>query len=273
MNACPAVARPAELEPEDLDAAEVASADEVQVEGEAPPPAGPEIREIETLQGRRLRFSVSVDPVIDLERGAVAGHRIEPKIGYEDTRELLTPAARRELLPRDLLEVDVATLERGLTRLQGAEGAAGRASLIVSLSFLTVSSTRARAGLIEALGGARDLLARSAIFEITDFDAGLPSGRLKEACHLIKPFCRSVFAHDTIGSSLGRDARAIGLTGLVYQPPLGLPRAENEAAWLLTAGRSLDPKGGARVAANLSTSQLLSIAAAAGFTHATVRAR
>ena len=232
-----------------------------------------EEREILTQEGRRLRFSVSVDPMIDLARGVVSSHRIEPKISYEDTREILTPTARRRLMPSDVQEMDIATLERAMMRLEAGESVVGRPSLLVSVSFLTLTNARARARFLAAVSRERDLVARSVVLEITDFDVGVPKSRLQEATAMLRPFCRAVFARDEPGSSLVKDARSLGVVGLVYEPPSPLESAEDIAVWLLNAGRLTAAHNGPRVVVNLNTAHLIPLAGAAGFTHAALRVR
>lgn len=244
---------------------------------QAPPPGGMDIgarkeRHFYTLEGRRLRFSVSVAPLIDLAKGAITAHRIEPTISFDDTRERLSAAARRRLMPADIQEVDIVTVERALSRLQGGESAVGRPSVVASVSFLTVTNARARAALVEAISQARETFANSIVFELTDFDAGVPKSRLQEATALLRPFCRAVFARDQVGSGLVKEARSLGIVGLVYEPP-HIEKAEDTAVWLLNTGRVASAHAGPKLVVNLDGAKLAPMAAAAGFTHATLKAR
>jgi hypothetical protein len=226
--------------------------------------------ELTTLQGRRLRFSVSVAPTIDLGEFAIAGHRIEPKISFEDSNQVLSPSARRALLPHDIQEVDLAVLRRGLARLSDGHSNCERPSLILSISFLTLSNTRSRTRLLAEAAKARDAMAKAAILEISDFDDGAPLGRLKEAAALIRPFCRAVFARVGTGGGFVGAARGLGFSGLVVESPLARASDEDQSMWLLTMSTALRDFRGATIAANLSTTGLLPMAAAAGFSHATV---
>lgn len=233
----------------------------------------PEEREIHTLEGRRLRFSVSVDPLIDLAKGAITAHRIEPKITYEDTRERMPPEARRRLMPADIQDVDIVTMQRALHRLEAGESAIDRPSVLVSVSFLTITNARSRARFLGAIAHARDLIAKSVIFEMTDFDAGVPKSRLQEAATFLRPFCRAVFASDQVGTTLVKEARATGIVGLVYETPSVLTSPDDIAVWLFNAGRATAAHAGPRLVVNLPAVQLAAPAAAAGFTHAALRPR
>ena len=84
------------------------------------------------------------------------------------------------------------------------------------------------------------------MLEIADFDVGAPKGRLQGAAAMLAPFCRAVFARDEPGSSLVKDARSLGVVGLVYEPPALLVSAEDIALWLLKSGRLTAPHKGPR---------------------------
>ena len=242
--------------------------------GSAPPPPPPAVEAdaATTLDGRRLRFSSNVDPIIDLNRFAITGHRIEPKIQFDESRLSLSPAERRELLPRDVQAIDLATLRRGLARLSTGESAPGKPSLIMTVSFLSLSNSRARSALFAEANQARALMTQAVICEVTDFEEGLPVSRLEEAVALLKPFCRSVFVRWTRSGGTAKSAKALGVSGLVVQTPLAHAREDDFALWLLTMGKAVEGQAPTLIATNLPSSNLLPIAAASGFTHATVRA-
>jgi hypothetical protein len=225
-----------------------------------------------TLSGRRLRFSSSVDPIVDLSRFAVTGHRIEPKIQFGDSRLALSAAERGQLLPRDLQAIDLSTLKHGLTRLSSGESCPSKPSLVMTISFLSLSNTRARTTLLMEANKARALMTQAVIWEVTDFEEGLPASRLEEGVALLKPFCRSVFARCSTSATMRRSPKSLGLSGLVVQAPLALGREEDFALWLLGMSRAVEGRAPTLLATNLPSTGLLPVAAAAGFTHATVRA-
>ncbi len=242
----------------------------------APPPPAPPAPDAEgdttTLAGRRLRFSSNVDPIIDLNHFAIAGHRIEPKIQFDDSRLSLSSAERGRLLPRDVQIIDLSTLKHGLMRLSSGASSTSKPSLIMTISFLSLSNTRARTALLAEANRARALMTQAVIWEITDFEEGLPSSRLEEGVALLKPFCRSVFARRSTSGATLRSPKSLGLSGLVVQAPLVLAREEDFAVWLLGMSRSVEGQAPTLLATNLPSTGLLPVAAAAGFTHATVRA-
>jgi len=224
-----------------------------------------------SFDGRQLRFSSSVDPIIDLRHWAVAGHRIEPKLMYEDTREPLSSAERRRLLPRDVHDMDLSTLSRGLSRLKAGGGKTSKPSLILSISFLTLSNSNSRGALLARAAPARDLMLSSVIWEITDFDEGVPASRVKETASLLLRFGRSVFSRVDTAALPSYSAKTSGLSGFVISTPTILSSSDDVAVWLLAIGRQASGRSPTLIAASLPSKHLLPIAHEAGFTHATVR--
>jgi hypothetical protein len=223
------------------------------------------------FDGRPLRFSSSVDPIIDLRQWAVAGHRIEPKLMYEDTRAPLSNAERLRLLPRDVHAMDLSTLRRGLSRLRAGESKTTKASLILTVSFLTLSNSNSRATLLSAAAPARDLMLSSVIWEITDFEGGIPAGRVKETAALLMLFGRSVFSRIDTASFPTYSAKSAGLSGFVMSTPPTLATEKEVALWLLECGRRASGRSPTLIAASLPSKDLLPLAHEAGFTHATAR--
>ncbi len=223
------------------------------------------------LDGRRLRFSSSVDPIIDLVKWAVAGQRIEPKIQFQDSLVSLTLAERRQLPAKAVQTIDMSTLKRALGRLTSGESVASKPSLIITVSFLTLSNTAARTALLVEASRQRALMTQAIIWEITDFEEGLPIGRLEECAVMLKPFCRSVFARRQGSAGSGKFHKALGIHGLVVQPPLEMMPQEDLMNWLVNMGRAMENQAPTLIATNLPSRSVLPVASAAGFTHATVR--
>jgi hypothetical protein len=212
-----------------------------------------------------------VSATIDLSQLAVAGHRIEPKINIEGTDELLPAEARRAFLPRDTLKVDLLVLQRGLARLEGRQRPAERPSLILTVSFLTLSNGNTRNALLDEIERARDAVTKGVIFEVSDFDDGVPAGRLMEIAALLKPFCRSVFARAGQTRASARSLRSLGFSGIVLDSPPATATDVDQSLWLLSMSAGLQGLKGAAIAANLTSTRVLPMAAEAGFTHATVK--
>jgi hypothetical protein len=176
------------------------------------------------------------------------------------------------LLASDMERVDIATLDRALTRLDARRDAGAEPpSLIVSMSFLSASSQRARAKLMLRPGPLRQAVRDSVIWVLTDVPDGAPAGRLTEIAALLRPFGRAVFCETRLTGTAMKAARSAGIAGLVVQPQAADLSITDTALWLLQAGKLARRAAPALIAANLGSEELLPMAGAAGFTHATVR--
>lgn len=224
-----------------------------------------------TFDGQNLRVSFAVDPVLDLKASALAGHRVEARILDAELGRELSGAQRRQLLPRDFGKIDLAALERGLSRLANVERN-GPPRLIIQLSFASLSNSRARTALIEKAGALNALLRQAAICELVDVENGIPITRLLELHALVRPFFRGVWLQVEPRRTLIETAKAARIQGLsvrasdlggdpqaVAKGMRGFMGLVQSAAPVLTV-------------TSLPHRDLTVEAMAIGFTHATLRA-
>ena len=116
------------------------------------------------------------------------------RIGYRMRRSVLTlpsetpltAAEQRKLTGADFERIDFATLARGLNRLQ-EEAGERQPSLILPVSYVTLSSNRGRATLVEWFRTAQASVQRGLICEVCDIE-GVPPSALLAAISLIRPF-------------------------------------------------------------------------------------
>jgi hypothetical protein len=201
----------------------------------------------------------------------MAGHRIESRIVNLQTNIELTTAERRSLLPRDFESIDLAALERGLSRLAGVDSFE-RPRLIIQLSFASLSNGRARAALLDRARELQHVLRHAAICELVDVEPGIPVGRLTDVTSLIRGFFRSVWlqvepSRATIEAALG--AKASGLTVRATdfgEEPEQIAEGLRSFVGLLKRRRAL------LTVTSLPTTDLMIDAMMAGFTHSTLRA-
>jgi hypothetical protein len=236
------------------------------------PSNGASALSLQTADGRDLRVSFAVDPVMDLKAWAMAGHRIESRLVERTTGEELTVPGRRSLLSRDFESIDLAALERGLSRVEGVE-AFDRPRLIIQLSFISLSNGRARAAILERAREMQHLLHHAAICELVDVEAGVPVGRLSDVTSLVRTFFRSVWVQVAPGRVAVDTACAGKASGLTI-------RAEDlgeEPAHIAEGMRSfmtlMKKRNLLVTVTSLPSTDLMIDAMVAGFTHATLRAK
>jgi hypothetical protein len=137
--------------------------------------------------GRQLRVSARLEPVYELKGFSRIGFRMSRQVRVVGTEEVLTPQQVARLSTADLLRVDLATITRGVDRLQTASAGEQQLSLIVPLSFTSLSSQKGRAEFIAQLKAAGGLVKLGIICEVCDID-GVPPGALLAATSLVRPF-------------------------------------------------------------------------------------
>jgi hypothetical protein len=138
--------------------------------------------------GQRLRASCQLEPVIQLKTYARIGYRLKRRILTLPAETPLTRADQQKLTSADLERIDFATLARGLNRLEQEAGGDRQPSLILPVSFATLSSKRGRATLAEFFRAAQENVQRGLICEVCDIE-GVPPSTMLAVTSLMRPFC------------------------------------------------------------------------------------
>jgi hypothetical protein len=176
--------------------------------------------------GRQLRVSARLEPVYELKGFGRIGFRMSRQVRVVGTEGELTSQQVARLSTADLLRVDLATIVRGVDRLQTASAGEQQLSLIVPLSFTSLSSQKGRGGFIEQLKAAGGLVKLGVICEVCDID-GVPPGALLAATSLVRPFTLLVVGRlmNTAPTAIVR-LEGSGLHAVSFECPPGLGEAE-----------------------------------------------
>ena len=220
---------------------------------------------ITTFDGRRLAVRFRVDTVTDLARMTPAGHRVRPSLIDAATGQPLGAADRTSLLASDMERADMAAIAHGIDWLTAGGGGP---ALILTMSFLSASSQRARTNLLLRAARLQHQAKTPVIWLLTDIPDGAPVSRLSELVALLRPFGRAVFAETRFSGLALKGARAARMAGLVIAPPRPDLCDTDAALWLLQAGKLAERAAPTLIADGLPSPDLLPVAAAAGFTHA-----
>jgi hypothetical protein len=169
--------------------------------------------------GARVRVSCVLEPVFELRGYGRIGNRIARRVIRTGEEEVLTPTELQNLSRADIERIDLATIARGLGRLR-AEGSGERQlSLIIPVSFISLSHRGGRAALAGLLREAKELVQTGVIVEVCDIE-GVPQAALLEATSLIRPYCMFI-----IGRLNGPPDHALGnlhnagLSGVSFEVP------------------------------------------------------
>ena len=222
--------------------------------------------------GRTLRVSCSLEPVFELKTFGRIGFRMARRVLAVGTDEVLSPAALANLSRADLLRIDLATIARGLDRLKSAENAAREPSLIVPLSYVTLSNQRARDQMSTALKTASSVVKHGIICDICDIE-GVPQVALLSAVSLIRPFSLFVVGRLVTTPPMSATLAQLkngGLNALSFDcPPHG---SESEfIEWAKTTIEAAKTVAKPVLAYGASSARDAGMLALLGATHASVR--
>lgn len=190
-----------------------------------------------SADGRELRVSATLEPVYELKTFSRIGFRMIRRVTVSRTREELSAAAVADLPAADQLRIDLATIARGIDRMLADRSGEQQLSLVVPLSYSSLSSVRGRAGLIEPLREAGRLVRCGVICEILGVE-GVPAGALLSVVSMIKPFALLVVGRLSTGEpALLPRLKGAGLRALSIDCPPSLSEAEF-SAWAARTVRS-----------------------------------
>jgi len=176
--------------------------------------------------GRKLRVSATLEPVFELKGFTRIGFRMVRRVIVMDTGEELSPQQVAMLSTSDMLRVDLATAVRGIDRLVAETSGEQQLSLIVPLSFTSLSSQKGRTEFAKQLREAGNLVRLGVICEIGDID-GVPPSALLAATSLVRPFALLVagrLMNTKPGAIAGMEGA--GLQAVSFECPVGLGEAE-----------------------------------------------
>ena len=187
--------------------------------------------------GRKLRVSATLEPVFELKGFTRIGFRMVRRVIAMHTDEELSPQQVAMLSTADLLRVDLATIVRGIDRLSAEAAGQRQLSLIVPLSFTSLSSQKGRTEFTKQLKETSGLVRLGVICEICDID-GVPPSALLAATSLVRPFTLLVAGHlmNTAPGAISR-LEGAGLQAISFECPPGLGDAEF-IGWATAAIRS-----------------------------------
>lgn len=175
------------------------------------------------VDGRPVRVSCVMEPVYELKSFGRIGFRIARRVLRMDTEEQLTQQDIANLTRTDILRIDLATIMRGLNRLKAESGGALQPSLIIPVSYTSLSSQKGRAAIVAAFQEVRSNVDRGVICEICDIE-GVPQVALLNAVSLIRPFALFTVGRLSMATpKITAPLKGAGLQALSVECPLDLP--------------------------------------------------
>ena len=221
--------------------------------------------------GRNLKIASSIEPLFEMKKMAMIGHRLEGLVMENLDNTLLDRKALANLDWGLREQVDVINVEQGLKLLRMRSAEQRKMLMVVPAAFSTFASNRARAKITQDVARASAEMGLKVLFEVRGLD-GVPPHRVLEIVSLIKPFCM------TAVGSVSADRKAIsaltkcGLSGVCVEYD-GVKRDEEglkEHLSMLSAAAKAS--AGACMIQGFDNYRQMAVARLAGVTHASIKA-
>jgi hypothetical protein len=220
--------------------------------------------------GRELRVACRLEPVVELKSFRQIGFRIARRV-LAGSDEAVTAEMVRKLSRADIMRIDLAAAARGMEALRAAETSEPPPSLIMPVSFISLSSQRGRSAIAGLLMEARDLVKRGVICEISDIE-GVPQGVMLHVVSLIRPYCLFVVARIDSGPPAAAALAQLkhsGVQALSVESPHGLTDAAF-LRWMKATVEAARRIVRSTLLYQLASPRQAALAAEIGATHASV---
>lgn len=258
-------------EPLDVGAVEAADPTIVTAPAAAPAAAIDRWSPFVSSSGQRVRVSCALEPVILLKASSKIGYRLVRTVLETPSDRPLSAAEQRKLSRADIQRIDFATIAWGLDRLRGEGRRARCSSLVLPVSYITLSSREGRAVVVDLFRSAQAAVRLGVICEIRDIE-GVPTGALAAAAGVIRPFCLYVIGRlneTSVGWPEG--LRGVKLQAVIAECPPGLSGDAEFAGWAKGVLAASRPISRSVMLCQLPSARQLAIAAMLGATHASFR--
>lgn len=182
--------------------------------------------------GVHVRVSCTLEPVFEVKRHTRIGYRLRRRVLDTQTEQPLSQQQLSHLSRADLMRIDMATISRGMARLNAAADHEHELSLIVPVSYVTLSNVEGRHLISEAFARVRETVLKGVICEICDIEA-VPHVALLQAASLIRPHTLFVIGHLDSETPLGLGSlKDTGLKALSLQCPPNIIGDAEFIGWL-----------------------------------------
>jgi hypothetical protein len=239
---------------------------------EMPEEAALEAARFTAANGRPLRVSCRLEPVLELKAFRRIGYRMARQVIDMETGQPLTIAETLRLTRADLERIDLATLSRGLDRLQLESEGAKELTLTLPVSYVSLSNPHGRKALVGYFKQAREAVLKGLVCEVTEIE-GVPEVGLSAALTAVRPYCLLLVGRRCPPYGDSQILASAGLQGVSVECPAELADDAEFVAW---ARQSTD--AGKRVARSVMafgvpSTRHMAIAAHLGASHGSLRSR
>ncbi len=223
-----------------------------------------------TYGGRNLKVASSVEPLFEMKKMAMIGHRLEGLVMENLDNTLLDRKALANLDWGLREQIDVVNIEQGLKLLRTRTADQRKMLMVVPAAFSTFASNRARAKITQDVARAAAEMGLKVLFEIRGLD-GVPPHRVLEIVSLIKPFCMTAVGSVSPDRKIIATLNKCGLSGVCVEYD-GVKREEDALKeYLSNLSAAAKASAGACMVQGFDNYRQMAVARLAGVTHASIK--
>ncbi len=222
-----------------------------------------------TVNGMRVRVSCVLEPIIVLKTSSRIGYRVARRVLDMPSDRPLTAVEIGNLSRADIQRIDLATIGRGLDRLKSEAEDVQCPSLMVPVSYITLSNLAGRAAVVGLLREAQSRVRLGVICELCDIE-GVPPGALATVVSLVRPFCLYVVGRVT-GLAALTGLKEARLQGLTVECDRSLTAEADFVLWARDAMAITSPLARTVMLCGLSSARQMAAAAYLGASHTSLR--
>lgn len=224
-----------------------------------------------TYGGRNLKVASSVEPLFEMKKMAMIGHRLEGLVMENLDNTLLDRKALANLDWGLREQIDVVNIEQGLRLLRTRTADQRKMLMVVPAAFSTFASNRARGKITQDVARAAAEMGLKVLFEVRGLD-GVPPHRVLEIVSLIKPFCMTVVGSVSADRKVIAALNKCGLSGVCVEYD-GVKREEDALKeYLANLSAAAKASAGACMIQGFDNYRQMAVARLAGVTHASIKA-
>lgn len=182
--------------------------------------ARPVLRQLRLSPDDAGRFGIRYRPVWDITQQVISTYMGTPVRIFPDESFIEGTAALNSLSDAvEILQLDADALVESVEILNGLFRNKSRLLMSVPICFETLAARRTRLPFLEICQSIPDYLRRFLIFELLRFPPGVPTGRLSELLHEIRPYCRWTFMRVEFKLQSFSGFAGTGLNGITVAMP------------------------------------------------------
>ncbi|ESQ74025.1 hypothetical protein ABAC402_16135 [Asticcacaulis sp. AC402] len=220
--------------------------------------------------GRTLKVASSVEPLFEMKKMVMIGHRLEAMV-MENLDNALLDRKHLANLDWNLREqIDMVNIDQGLKLLRMRTAEQRKMIMVVPAAFSTFASARARQKITAEVAKAAAEMGLKVLFEVRGLD-GVPPHRVLEIVSMIKPFCMTAVGSVNADRKTIAGLNKCGLSGVCIEYD-GVRRDEAVLQeYLATLAAAAKLSAGACMVQGFDNYRQMAVARLAGVTHASMK--